>query len=210
MSRSFLSRLIFAFAFCLGALSTAPARAQHTPQEAQTFIHDLAQQAISTVAQKQISDTERNERFRRLFVSAFDLPDISRFVLARYWRGAPPEQQQEFIKLFEEMQVLTWAKRFKDYQGQSLEVSGATQEGEQGFTVDSQIAHPPAAPYPLQWHVHQGENGQLQITDIVVEGVSMKITTRSEYNGLLQANGGKIDGLLMAMKSKVEQLKAAN
>lgn len=192
----------------IGLLLAAPARAEHSAEEAQALIQGLAQQAISTVAERQISDGERNERFRRLFVSAFDLPEISRFVLARYWRTATPEQQQEFVKLFEDMQVLNWAQRFKDYHGESLQVTSSAKDGERGFTVDSQLNRPSAQPMPVQWKVHQGEDGKLRVTDIVVEGVSMSITQRSDYNSLLQGSGGNFDVLLKALHTKVDQMRA--
>jgi phospholipid transport system substrate-binding protein len=206
-----LSRLPQTLAVLLLASSTllsAPAgAADKTPDEAKAFIQNLAQQAISTVAQRDLSDSERNDRFRRLFVASFDLPQISQFVLGRYWRTATPEQQQDFIKLFQEMQVLNWAQRFKDYKGENLSVTNAAKD-DRGFTVDSVINHPPAQPMPVQWKVHQAEDGQLKITDIVVEGVSMAITQRSDYNSMLQGNGGKIDGLLTALRTKVDQMRA--
>lgn len=190
-------------------LSSPAAAADKTPDEAKAFISNLAQQAISTVAQRELSDTERNDRFRRLFVSSFDLPQISQFVLGRYWRSATPEQQQDFIKLFQEMQVLNWAQRFKDYKGENLQVTNSSKD-DKGFTVESQLNHAPAQPMPVQWKVRQGEDGQLRVTDIVVEGVSMAITQRSDYNSMLQGNGGKVDALLTALRTKVDQMRAAS
>jgi len=61
---------------------------------------------------------------------------------------------------------------------------------------------------PLQWKVHQADDGQLKVSDIVVEGVSMSITQRSDYNSMLQGNGGKLDALLTALRTKVDQMRA--
>jgi phospholipid transport system substrate-binding protein len=209
-----LSRLPQTLAVILLATSTllgAPAgAADKSPDEAKAFIQNLAQQAITTVAQRDLSDSDRNDRFRRLFVASFDLPQISQFVLGRYWRSATPEQQQEFIKQFQEMQVLNWAQRFKDYKGENLQVTSAAKDGDKVFTVDSVINHPPAQPMPVQWKVHQTDDGQLRVSDIVVEGVSMAITQRSDYNSMLQGNGGKIDGLLTALRTKVDQMRATS
>ena len=62
-------------------------------------------------------------------------------------------------------------------------------------------------PMSVVWRVHAAEDGRLAVTDIVVEGVSMTITQRSEYNSLLQGNGGKLDALLALLRSKVDQMK---
>ena len=41
--------------------------------------------------------------------------------------------------------------------------------------------------------------GVLKIIDVVIEGVSLSITQRSEYGAYIRANGGKIANLLIAM-----------
>src|SRR5579859_7539583 len=163
-----LPHLLAAVALAISTVLSAPVfAAEKSPDEAKTFIQDLAQQAITTVANRSLSDKERTENFRKLFVSSFDLPQISQFVLGRYWKSATPDQQQEFIKQFQEMQVLNWTQRFKDYNGQNLQVISANKD-DRGYTVDSQLNHPPAQPLPVQWKVHSGDDGKLLITDIVV------------------------------------------
>jgi phospholipid transport system substrate-binding protein len=178
-------------------------------EEARAFVQDLAQKAIATVADKQLGDEPRNERFRQLFISAFDLPEIGRFVLSRYWRKATPEQQTEFVKLFEETNVLVWSKRFKDYDGERLETSGATKDGDSGWVVDSQILRPRGQPIPVQWRLDQSGDGRLHITDIVSEGVSMALTQRQDYSAAMQSNGGNVDALLSSMRTKIDQIRQA-
>ncbi len=82
------------------------------PDEAQRFVGALAHRAISTVADPQLSRSERDERFRNLFVTAVDLPEIGRFVLSRYWRNATADEQQEFLRLFEDITVLNLGEAF--------------------------------------------------------------------------------------------------
>ena len=205
-----LPKAFAVLALAVSALVSVPAfAADKTPDEAKAFIQDLAQQAITTVANRNFSDKERTDNFRRLFVASFDLPQISQFVLGRYWKTATPDQQQDFIKQFQELQVLTWTQRFKDYKGENLAVTNATKD-DKGFTVDSQLNHPPASPIPVQWKVRSGDDGKLLVSDIIVEGVSMAITQRSDYNSMLQGNGGKLDALMNAIRTKTDQMRASN
>jgi phospholipid transport system substrate-binding protein len=178
-------------------------------QDAQIFIRDLAQKAIDTVAAQNISDTERSDRFRRLFVSAFDIPEIGRFVLSRYWRAANSDQRKEFLKEFEDMQVLTWSKRFKDYHGERLEIVGASMQNDNTWLVDSEVVRPQSKPIPVQWRVRQSSNGGLKVVDIIPENVSMALTQRQDYASAMQSNGGSIDNLLVSMRDKNDQLAAA-
>lgn len=191
-------------------LSSPAIGADKTPDDAKEFIRTLAQQAITTVAQRDLPDDERGERFRRLFVASFDLPEISQFVLGHYWRAATPEQQQEFSRLFQEIQVLTWTERFKNYEGETLTVTDAVKSGDKDFIVLSQLTHPGSQPTAVQWRVHTIDDGELRVTDLVVESVSMAITQRSDFNSALQGANGKIDTLLTALRAKVEQMHAGS
>jgi phospholipid transport system substrate-binding protein len=177
--------------------------------DALQFVEVLAQRAIATVTDKQLSQIERDERFRRLFVASFDVPEIGRFVLSRYWRNASSEQQQEFVALFEDIVILTWNKRFQGYSGERLEALGASRDGDRGWVVDSRIVKVQGPPIAVQWHLRQGGDGSFRVVDVIVEGVSMAITLRSDYTGALQANGGRVDSLLSTLRAKLEQLRAA-
>lgn len=188
------------------AVAGHPARAD-AAQQARVFIESLADTAMQTVAVKEISDQERNRRFRTLFVNNFDLPEIGKLVLGRYWRIATPAQQQEFLRLFEDIQVLTWARRFEDYSGETLDILNVTQDGEINVTVDSRIRRQQLDPIGVSWLLRKSGEG-FRVLDIKVEGASMAFTHRSEYTSVIQASGGKVDGLLNAMKRKIAQMQA--
>jgi phospholipid transport system substrate-binding protein len=191
--------------FLMLSTVAAPASAE---QDAKAFVNGLANAAMETMTTKGVSDRERVARFRTLFVANVDLPEIGRFVLGRYWRTSTPEQQTEFLKLFEDIVVLTWATRFKDYAGgMQHEVTNVTQDGERGLFVDSVVRSEKQEPIELQWRLRQPDSG-FKVVDLVVAGSSMAITYRSEYASVVQSNGGKVDGLLAAMRRKVAQLEA--
>lgn len=187
----------------------APLAANAADQDPKAFVTGLADKAMSTMTAKGLSDQERTNRFRALFTSEVDVPEIGKFVLGRYWRGATPEQQQEFLASFEDIVVLTWSSRFKDYGGDLRHtVTNVSQDGERGITVDSKVDRQSQQPIGLQWRLKQGDAG-LRVVDLVVEGSSMAITYRSEYASVIQSNGGKVEGLLAALRTKLAELKAA-
>lgn len=199
--------LIVAFAaFATLVSSHLPARADATT-DARAFIQRLADTAMNTVAVKGLSDDERARRFRTLFVDTFDLPEIGKLVLGRYWRVATPEQQQEFLRLFEDVQVYTWTRRFKEYSGETLDVLSVSPEGETDFVVESRIKREKLEPISVSWRVRKaGES--FHVLDIKVEGASMAFTHRSEYSSVIQSGGGQVEALLAALRKKVAQLQA--
>ncbi len=188
---------------------TPPAFAAEKAKDAGAFILGLAETAMKTVAVPGISLEERAERFDRLFVVAFNLPEIGRLVLGRYWNTTPPAQQQEFLTLFRDIQTRVWASRFKEYSGETLDVVSVSPEGENPneSRVDTKLNRKSLEPVNISWRVRRDGN-TFHIMDIKVEGVSMALTHRSEYTSIIQRNGGQVDTLLAAMRSKLEQLKS--
>lgn len=203
LSRRSLISALLAAAFLTFGMGNSRA---DTKQEARIFIEKLADTAMNAVAVKDIDDAERNRRFRNLFVNTFDLPEIGKLVLGRYWRVATPAQQQDFLKLFEEIQVQTWSKRFKDYSGETLDIIAINPDGEVGLIVDSLIRRSRLDPIAVSWVLRKGDS-DFKVLDIKVEGASMALTHRSEYTSVIQASGGQVEGLLAAMRKKLGQMQ---
>ena len=186
----------------LGLAAPVARAADAYPQEAASFVSSLGADAIQTITQPNLSEGERISRFRTLFVKGFDIPAIARFVLGRYWRTASPEQQQEFMRLFENMVVQTYAQRFRDYSGQQLKVTGAREEGDGRAIVSSQIVQPSGGqPVRIDWRVAKGQGGD-KIYDVIVEGVSMSVTEQQDFGSVIQRQGNGVDGLMAQLRDK--------
>jgi len=167
------------------------------------FVQDLGNNAIAVVADQSNSPEKRNEKFRRLLHDSFDLMTIGRFVIGRTWNAATPDQQKEYMKLFEELVVKTYGSRMAIYTGEGFSVTGVRPESEKDTIVMSQITHPDGSePTTIDWRV-RNRDGKLGVIDVVVEGVSLSVTQRQEYASVIQRNGGQIDGLLDLMRQQI-------
>jgi len=186
----------------------APASAQGVQVKAQTpaalFVGNFAQHGITDILAAPIPNAEKQQRFRDMFKTYFDLPGIGRFVLARYWNLAKPEEQARFTALFEDVVVYTWSRRFSEYKGQSLMVVSEQPDGE-GMLVKSTIIGNNNSSFGVDWRLRKRAEG-LKVLDIVIEGVSMAITYRQDYSTIISQTGS-LGGLLAQMEKQVEQLK---
>lgn len=181
--------------------ATAPVQTELSAQA--KFIQNLGDQAISILADKKLSNDERGAKFRDMLHNTFDLQTIGRFVIGRNWATATPEQQTEYMKLFESLVVKTYSDRFALYTGEGFKVRSSTPESEKDTIVNSEITRPDGTKgTEVTWRVRQ-KDGKLGILDVVVEGVSMSVTQRQEYAAVLQRNGGDFNGLLQVMKEKL-------
>ena len=174
---------------------------------ARAFIDDLGRNAIEVLERPGLTQDQATNEFGALFREGFDIPTIGRFVLGRYWRQASEAQRQEYLNLFETMVVETYARRFRQYSGETLQVNGSRLAGEQDILVDSRIVRPGSAPpVSVVWRVRD-RGGSFDIIDVMIEGVSMSVTQRNEFGAIIQRNGGSIDALLDAMEANIESAR---
>ena len=144
----------------------------------------------------------RGDLFRTLLYAGFDVPYIGRWVLGRYWNSANDAQRTEYQKLFEQLIVNTYAERFVEYSGETFKITGINPAGEADSMVTTQIVRPNGPPVNVSWRVRKS-GADYKIIDVVVENVSMGVTQRQEFASVIEQNGGRVDGLIQALRQKV-------
>jgi phospholipid transport system substrate-binding protein len=189
------------------ALASAPARASADGPEA--FVQDVANRAIAVLSDQSKSEQDQIRAFRQMFRQAADLPKIARFTLGRYWRSASESERTEFVNLFEDYMLSVYSERFNRYSGEQIEVTGARDEGDRGILVTSMVSQASGPGLHLDWRVEKDDGGNWRITDVVVEGVSMMITHRSEFASVIRSKGGEVSGLNDVLRQKISDNVAA-
>lgn len=166
------------------------------------FIKNLVDTAIAALANKQMSDDQREKTFHQLLDQDFDMPVISRFVLGRHWKNADAQDKQRFLDLFEEYVVRSYAQRFSEYSGETVKIIGSRPESETTTLVRSEVVRMNGAPpAKVDWRVRQTPNGY-KIVDVEVEGVSMVLTQREEFASVIDRAGG-VAGLNKELEQKM-------
>ena len=169
-------------------------------ESADSFIREVGQEAIQSLTNKRLNDQERQDLFREILNRTFKIQLIAKFTLGRYWRRATKAQQQEYVGLFEDFIVLAYAARFRDYTGENFSVGQVRQINDRDKLVHSKLVLKNGRNIPVLWRV-RGNDG-FKIIDVLVEGVSMAITQRDEFSAIINQRGGKIEGLLAALRKK--------
>jgi len=174
------------------------------------LINQLVGQAINVIVDKNSTQAVREQKFRTLLQTGFDIPRISRFVLGRYWNAANDDQRKQFSELFEDWIVRTYAARFGQYTGEKIQLVGTRNEGPTTTVVVSQFVSPSGAPpAKVEWVVRKTGDNNYSVVDVSVEGVSMALTQRDEIAAVADRNGGTVDGLNRAMQDKIKSAPTA-
>jgi len=193
-----IKRSIARAVLVLGVLTAAagqPAKAQQDPSQ---FISTLGTQAIQVMG-PQIPLQQRIAVFNQLFSTYFDVPRIARFVLGQYTRTATPEQQQHFMAAFQATMVETYAQRLGSYGGEPFRVTGAHPAAGGETIVSSQIIRPHGARVEVNWTVADA-GGQPKVTDVSINGLSMRIQERQLFASLMQQSGERMDIATVALR----------
>ncbi len=185
------------------AFVAPPAGADDANPAAAAFMQSLGSKALMELTDPALPQAERRARFRTLLDEHFDMAAIAKFTLGRYWRIATEEQRTEFRQLFEDFIVQSYSTRFAEYHGEGFVVTGSAIDERGTTVVRSKVDMPSSEDIRVDWHLRAADGG-FAIVDIVVEGVSMAVTQRSEFASVIQSRGG-IAGLLDALRAKNAQ-----
>ncbi len=198
------------FAFILTVLTAFSfnANAQVNAQAAEKFIKDTTAKGIEQIINANISQAEKDKRFYDLLNGALDLDFIGQFVLGRNWRTATPEQRKEFIAVYRDLNIATWSKRFNEFKGKNFVFKGTTPSSSKGqIFVDTVVPMDQGEPAKVVWRVRE-KNGDYKIVDIIIEGVSLAQSARSEYTAFIKNNPGGIDALIKDLQAKLKAQKS--
>jgi len=176
-----------------------------TPEGASKFIDNLSSKAFKTLSADGTSLESKEKGVRNLLSDNFDLPLIGRYVLGSAWRKATPDQRSTYQSLFKEYILRSYSRRFGGYSGQKFSVTGAKPIGKKDILVSTQISRPSGPPILAGWRV-RAKGASHRILDVVVSGVSMVVTQRSEFRAVIRKQG--VDGLIETLRLQVTKFSA--
>jgi phospholipid transport system substrate-binding protein len=181
-------------------VAVADAAAAQKGGAALSFVKKATDEGLSFLADTSLTREQKRSRFSTLLSRNFDLDTIGKFALGPYWRQATPEQQAQYLKLFKSMVVEVYTNRFEEYNGQTLTVDSEKPVTGTDTLVISTI-HSPDGGQKVQvgWRV-RAKGNQMRIVDVIVEGVSMSVTQRSDFASVIQNGGGNVDALISHLK----------
>ena len=189
----------------LVAGAQSPAWSNDAASRASQFIEGLADEAIGALTEENVSREKRIERFRELLNEHFAVATIGRWVLGRYWNRATEKEQKEYLSLFEDLIVISYVDRFTSYSGEKLTVAKTVPATGNDLLVITNITRPQSSEsVEVGWRVREYD-GSFKIVDVLVAGVSMGQTQRSEFSSVIRRNGGTIEGLLKKLREDLKK-----
>ncbi|MCP4923287.1 MAG: ABC transporter substrate-binding protein [bacterium] len=172
--------------------------------EARKFVEKTGQKILDILQNKEIETQKKEDAFRAVLRERFDLKAIGFFALGRYRRQATKEEQDAFLKVFEDVIVESYASQFPHYSNEHLEITdvkGPDRKG--GFLVVSQVMRERGKPLSVHWKVFSTKSGW-KVLDLVIVGVSQSLTHRKEYAEMINRSRKGVPGLIKDLEKQVE------
>jgi phospholipid transport system substrate-binding protein len=190
------------FLFALQVLiAGTPGAQEMTPEQ---LVQKVTEEVLSAVkSDKQLAAGDKQKALKlaeEKVLPHIDFEEATRLSVGRAWQQATPEQRQKLISEFRRMLVRTYSNAIEGYQGQTMKVLPSRGKPEEkDATVRAQFIRAGGQPLPIEFQTRKTEKGW-KIYDISVEGVSLVLTYRSEFDAVVKQQG--IDGLIKRLTEK--------
>lgn len=182
-------------------------RAEIDPTRAAAFIQAAGNELVAAINDPRLDLATRRDRVAATLRRTIDIEGTGRFILGRYVRQASAAELAEYNRLFDDIIVRNLSARFGEYRGVRFSLGRSQQRTEEDVLVNTIVERPNTPAFALDWRVSE-IGGQPRVVDVIAEGTSLRLTTRSEYSAVIQRNGGRVASLLDAMRNQIGQLAA--
>jgi len=202
------TRRLLLLGSCAGLLVARATQAQQVDiARATSFIQATGTELVAAINASNAPVAQRRDRVAQILRRSVDVEGVGRFILGRWWRNATPDQQREYLQLFEQVLIRNLSARFGEFQGVRFQLGRTQARTEEDALVSTIIERPGNPAFGLDWRVSE-VSGQPKIVDVIAEGTSLRLTTRSEYSSVITRNGSNVSALLAAMRQQIQTLAA--
>lgn len=178
-----------------GLTGAGSAQAAASAEDAQGFVAGMVDEVTQLVQSGKPIEAQA-EDFSTLFARYAAVPQVTRFVMGRTWRDMSPAQQGKAQDALVAYVGRVYTSLLNDYQGQTLEVTGAQDFGAKGVLVKTRGKGEGVQDTEVEWLVSDRGGDGLKLVDVVAEGVSLLQSQRQEFAAMIERRGGDVDRFL--------------
>ena len=165
---------------------------------------------LAVLADSTLDPSRRRQRIEDIAYAHFDFKTMSKLVLARGWRLFSSDQMTAFTHEFKVLLSRSYGGRLDRWGDERVEMVGEEVVSRGHVVVKTRIVGGNFDGATIDYRLRKLTSGEWKAIDVVVEGVSLVSTYRSQFRDLIE--GGGPDDLLRQMKKKndeaVEKAKA--
>jgi phospholipid transport system substrate-binding protein len=154
---------------------------------------------------------ETAKSLRMIFEERTALPQLARFTAGRFWAGMSDDERAHFTESFSSYVAFVYAGHFRKFDGDIevlravVSIKGVEDVGAKGVLVHSEIRPTRRVAISVDWLISD-LSGEIAISDLIVEGISLAVTQREIIGGMFAARDGDVNKLIADLEQ--QQAKA--
>ena len=164
--------------------------------EADTFVQSVVNRAANTLGGN-LSKEERIVKLKEIAKDTVDIKGIGFYSLGANRKKATEDQINKYNAAFSEYFLKSFSSRLAEYSNPEIEVNSKKVLNESYTMVVSTLVATDTRPeVKIEWRIYTKNPDNLQIRDLIIEGLSLARTQKEEFSSIINSNDGNIDALI--------------
>lgn len=192
----------------LSVVGTAQAQEQEISSDnPYLLVKNVATKTFARIKQNQDEIKADPEMLRTIMeeelVPHIDYKFAAFMVLGKHFKSVPREKMGEYISVFRQYLITTYAVAMGYYDNQTVIFEPESNfEGQKSVTVRAVVQDPERPEIKIAFKVRKdSKTNEWKAYDMVAEGISMLNSKRSEFESILRQDG--IDAVIALMRDKI-------
>lgn len=154
-------------------------------------------------SQNKLLSSEHVSALYRIAEDYIDFSEMARRSFGTVWNSMNDREKDEGVKLLKEVLIKTYVDRVAKAQPGQVTVVSELVTGDKGEVVSHVQNEKNKA--TIEYRLRK-VGGSWKVFDVVIEGVSLVVNYRQEFNSIFKASGTQ--GVLDSLRRKIEKLSA--
>ena len=164
----------------------------------------FVQSTVNRASEALGNNNSKEEKIKKLKIIAketVDIKGIGFYTLGNYRKKLSEEQKNEYLNLFEQYFLKSFASRLAEYSNPEIEVLAKEKLNEKYTMVSSKLVATKKRPeVKIDWRIYTKNPENPLIRDLIIEGLSLARTQKEEFSSIIQSNDGNINALFDTLK----------
>ena len=172
--------------------------------EPDIFVQSTVNRASEALSSN-LSKEEKIKKLKNIAKETVDIRGIGFYTLGQYRKTLSEDQKKQYIILFEQYFLKSFASRLAEYSNPEIEVISKEQLNEKYTMVSSKLVATDKRPeIKIDWRIYTKNPENPLIRDLIIEGLSLARTQKEEFSSIIQSNDGNISALFDTLKKFID------
>jgi len=172
--------------------------------EPDIFVQSTVNRASEALNNK-FSKEEKIAKLKAIAKETVDITGIGFYTLGSYRKNINEDQKKEYLNLFEQYFLKSFASRLAEYSNPEIEVLSKKKLNENYTMVSSVLVATEQRPQvKIDWRIYTKNPENPLIRDLIIEGLSLVRTQKEEFSSIIQSNDGDINALFSTLQKFIK------